>query len=159
MSRIEITGNLAADPEYALGNTTGRPYSRFTVVVNYRTKDPDDGTWSDGGRVGYRVVVFDQLADNVTNSLHKGDRVHVTGDYTVRDYQTSDGTRGARPRHPQRHHRGQPRVRHRHHHPQPEADPRRAAHQLTLPRPIPERPAGRPPRPAGPKPQQGKRRR
>ena len=94
MSRIEITGNLAADPEYALGKDTSRPYSRFTVVVNYRTKDPD-GTWSDGGRVGYRVVVFDQLADNVTNSLHKGDRVTVTGDYTVRDYQTSDGSRGS----------------------------------------------------------------
>ena len=45
--------------------------------------------------MGYRVVVFDQLADNVTNSLHKGDRVHVTGDYTARDYQTADGTRGA----------------------------------------------------------------
>ena len=88
MARIEITGNLAADPEYALGKDTSRPYSRFTVVVNYRTKDPDDGTWSDGGRVGYRVVVFDQLADSVTNSLHKGDRVHVTGDCTVRDYQT-----------------------------------------------------------------------
>jgi hypothetical protein len=40
MSHIEITGNLAADPEYALGQATGRPYSRFTVVVKIRAKDP-----------------------------------------------------------------------------------------------------------------------
>ena len=71
------------------GRTAGSPWSSTTAPRTH------DGTWSDGGRVGYRVVVFDQLADNVTNSLHKGDRVTVTGDYTVRDYQTSDGSRGA----------------------------------------------------------------
>lgn len=76
MTFISFTGNLAADPE--LRHTqTGKAVARFTVIENRRRRTADG--WEDAEPNVFRVEVWNQQAENVAASLHKGDRAHVDG--------------------------------------------------------------------------------
>ena len=86
-TRIPVTleGNLTGDPEHG-GSDNGTEYARFTVAVNDRRLNETTGTWEDAGTVFHRVVVFNQQARNVADSLHKGDSVIVAGDLRFGTY-------------------------------------------------------------------------
>lgn len=86
-TRIPVTleGNLTSDPEHG-GSDNGTEYARFTVAVNDRRLNETTGTWEDAGTVFHRVVVFNQQARNVADSLHKGDSVIVAGDLRFGSY-------------------------------------------------------------------------
>jgi single-strand DNA-binding protein len=86
-TRIPVTleGNLTSDPEHG-GSDNGTEYARFTVAVNDRRLNETTGTWEDAGTVFHRVVVFNQQARNVADSLHKGDSVIVSGDLRFGTY-------------------------------------------------------------------------
>lgn len=89
MSYSIIEGNLAADPETAVAES-GTTWTRFRVITNDRYKDRD-GIWVDGPAMPYQVTAFRRLAENITDSLHKGDRVIVAGTVTTKGYTDSDG--------------------------------------------------------------------
>ena len=90
-NHTSITGNLAADPELRFTNT-GTPVANLRVAVTQRVQDKD-GTWRDGETSFHRVNVWRDQAQNITESLGKGDRVMVTGRLRQRSWETPEGER------------------------------------------------------------------
>ncbi|WP_169582094.1 MULTISPECIES: single-stranded DNA-binding protein [Microbacterium] len=82
---VTIEGNLTGDPESGTGEA-GTDYARFTVAVNDRRLNETTKLWEDAGTVFHRVVVFNQQARHVADSLHKGDSVLVAGDLRFGTY-------------------------------------------------------------------------
>jgi single-strand DNA-binding protein len=76
---VTIEGNLTADPEHDTSGT-GVEYARFSIAVNDRRLNEQTKIWEDAGTVFHRVVVFNDQARNVVDSLRKGDSVLVAGD-------------------------------------------------------------------------------
>ncbi|NNC12844.1 single-stranded DNA-binding protein [Planctomonas sp. JC2975] len=80
---ITIEGNLTANPAY--GETdNGVKYAKFTVAVTDRKLQ--DGEWVDAGVQYHRATVFGRTAENVRDSLGKGDPVLVTGNLEFRHW-------------------------------------------------------------------------
>lgn len=81
-------GNLTRDPELKFG-ASGTAYSTFVIAVD---RPKVAGDWS-GERVTdfYECVAFKQLAENVAESLEKGNRVIVAGDGELETYKDPDG--------------------------------------------------------------------
>lgn len=74
---ITVHGNLTGEPELRYFQN-GSAVAEFTVAQNPRFRQPD-GSWSDGETVFMVVKAWRELAENVAESLSKGDRVTVTG--------------------------------------------------------------------------------
>jgi single-strand DNA-binding protein len=88
-NHTSIVGNLAADPELRFTNT-GTPVANLRVAVTQRVQDKD-GTWRDGETSFHTVNVWRDQAQNLTDSLSKGDRVMVTGRLRQRSWETPEG--------------------------------------------------------------------
>jgi single-strand DNA-binding protein len=87
-THVTITGNLTDDPE--LKHTpNGNLVANFRLAVTARVKDGD--TWRDGETSFFRVNVWRQLAEHVTDSLAKGDRAVVIGRLKSRSWETPEG--------------------------------------------------------------------
>lgn len=86
---VTIEGNLTGDPEHG-ASESGNEYARFTVAVNDRRLNETTGRWEDAGTVYHRVVVFNQQARHVADSLRKGDNVLVAGDLRFGTYADKD---------------------------------------------------------------------
>jgi len=69
MNNFKIIGNLVADPELKFGNS-GKAYARLRVAES-RGEGKDSNF--------YNVTAFESLAENIVDSLHKGDKVIVDG--------------------------------------------------------------------------------
>lgn len=91
-NQLIITGNLTADPELRY-TKSGQAVAGFTVAVTDRLQDKETGAWVDGETAFFRCDVWRDVAENVAVSLHKGDRVTVTGSLRQRSYDTKDGER------------------------------------------------------------------
>jgi single-strand DNA-binding protein len=80
---ISIEGNLVADPDYG-ESQNGTKFAKFTVAVTDRKLE--DGKWVDGDTQYHRTTVFGRTAENVRDSLSKGDAVLVTGNLEFRHW-------------------------------------------------------------------------
>jgi single-strand DNA-binding protein len=87
---ITITGNIAADPERRQAGAGG-PVTTFRVASSQRHFDRSKGEWVETGTNWYRVSAFRSLGENAFESLHKGERVIVTGRLKVREWQNDKG--------------------------------------------------------------------
>lgn len=93
-NNLTITGNLAANPErteFGKEKENGQRgvFTKFRVGNN---------EWVNGKSVAngfFDVVVFNDQANHIFNSLKKGDRVIVTGYLQHQVYDKPDGTKGA----------------------------------------------------------------
>ena len=83
-----IAGNLVEDPEIRYTNT-GTAVTNLRVAVTQRVQQ--DGQWRDGDTSFFKVNVWRGQAENLAESLTKGDRVMVTGRLRQRSWDTSDG--------------------------------------------------------------------
>lgn len=88
-AQTTISGNLAGDPELRF-TATGRPVANFTVAQNRRRRSAG-GEWEDADTLFLRVNVWGDLAENVADSLMKGQRVVVSGRLEPRSFTTRDG--------------------------------------------------------------------
>jgi single-strand DNA-binding protein len=88
-NHTSIVGNLAADPELRFTNN-GTPVANLRVAVTSRIQDRD-GTWRDGETSFHKVNVWRDQAQNLTDSLGRGDRVMVTGRLRQRSWETPEG--------------------------------------------------------------------
>ena len=80
--------NLSRDPE--LRNTNdGKSVVRLSLAVTPRRRE--QGTWVDGTTSFLDATVWGSQAENVALSLHKGDRVIVTGRLETRTYTATKG--------------------------------------------------------------------
>jgi single-strand DNA-binding protein len=88
---VTFEGNLAHDPQVRF-TPSGKQITEITVLVNERRQD-GGGEWIDAEPTRHVVRAFKTLADNVVESLAKGDRVFVHGTVTTEawtDKQTGD---------------------------------------------------------------------
>ncbi len=71
MNSISFVGNLTADPKLIFGNS-GKARATFSVAVN-------EGQGEDEKTHFVNVTAFGSLAENIADSLSKGQRVVVVG--------------------------------------------------------------------------------
>jgi single-strand DNA-binding protein len=78
---VTFEGNLADDPQVRF-TPSGKQITEITVLVNQR-RQTSDGEWVDAEPTRHVVRAFKTLAENVAESLAKGDRVIVHGTVTT----------------------------------------------------------------------------
>jgi single-strand DNA-binding protein len=86
---VTLVGNLTGEPDLRFVNN-GTAVTNFTVASTPRIFK--DGDWKDGDPLFIRCNLWRQPAENVSESLHKGDRVIVTGYLKQRSYE-KDGVK------------------------------------------------------------------
>lgn len=89
MATISITGTLGKDPEGKTSNA-GKPFARFSLAWSESSKD-QQGNWQDGPTQWVQVTCFGRVAQNLVASLHKGDRVNVTGRIKPESWSSQQG--------------------------------------------------------------------
>jgi single-strand DNA-binding protein len=94
MTDITLVGNLTDDPELRF-TPNGAPVVKFSVAVNRRSFDRQANEWKDAGTSYYRCSAWNQLAQNIAETLAKGARVVVLGDHRE-DHWTDDKTQEKR---------------------------------------------------------------
>jgi single-strand DNA-binding protein len=85
-----LTGNLTADPELRF-IPSGAAVANFTVAATSRTFDKTTNQWRDGEALFLRCTLWRQPAENLAESLRRGDRVIVTGRLRQRSFETREG--------------------------------------------------------------------
>ncbi len=88
---VLFEGNLADDPQVRFTGS-GKQITEITVLVNQRRHN-NDGEWFEVEPTRHVVRAFKTLAENIAESLAKGDRVFVQGTVTTEartDKQTGD---------------------------------------------------------------------
>ena len=78
---VTFEGNLADDPQTRF-TPSGKPITQMTVLVNARRQN-SDGEWVDAEPTRHVERAFKTLAENIVESLAKGDRVFVHGTVTT----------------------------------------------------------------------------
>lgn len=89
MTQITIIGNLVAAPELRF-TPQGKAVASFTVAESKRVKGAD-GSWTDGDSTFWRCSLWDAPAENMAESLDKGQRVIVVGEVKQRSFETREG--------------------------------------------------------------------
>lgn len=90
LPHITINGNLIADPELRFTGS-GKAVVSIRVAASERKKDVN-GNWVDGDATFLTVNAWNELAENITTTLTKGDTITVVGKLKQRSYQAKDGT-------------------------------------------------------------------
>jgi single-strand DNA-binding protein len=87
---ITVVGNLTDDPELRF-TPSGAAVANFTVASTPRNFDKQTNEWKDGDSLFLRCAVWRQAAENVAESLQRGNRVVVHGRLKQRSYETKEG--------------------------------------------------------------------
>ncbi|MBF6329788.1 single-stranded DNA-binding protein [Nocardia transvalensis] len=90
--QVTVAGNLTADPEL-VATPNGNYVTKFTVASTPRTYNQQSGQWQDGQTSFVNCQVWRDQAENVAESLHKGDRVVVTGAFNQRSWTDQENKR------------------------------------------------------------------
>jgi single-strand DNA-binding protein len=89
---IQATGRIGRDPELRF-TPSGAAVCNFTIAVTDRRLDRTTNEWKDAGTTWYDVSVWRKTAENVAESLRKGDEVTVVGRHKIRKWE-KDGVEG-----------------------------------------------------------------
>jgi single-strand DNA-binding protein len=84
---VTIVGNLVHDPELKFLND-GKAVVSFTIAVNREINGEKYVSYFDCSAWG-------SLAENISNTLHKGDRTVLFGSLTQRTFERKDGSKGS----------------------------------------------------------------
>ncbi|MCC9196299.1 single-stranded DNA-binding protein [Arthrobacter sp. zg-Y820] len=90
---ITVRGYVATEVRSTTADS-GLAIAGFRMCTTERRYDRETGSWVDGQTNWYSVSLFRQLATNSAFSIHKGDRVIVTGRLKVRQWALDDGRSG-----------------------------------------------------------------
>lgn len=88
-STITIVGGLGRDPEIRY-TATGRAVATLGVAVSRRWMDRKSNEWQEQTS-WFDVVVWGDMAENVSDTLSKGTRVIVTGRLEQRSWENEQG--------------------------------------------------------------------
>ncbi len=86
---ITVTGLVATTPRY-LTTSEGLTILSFRLASSQRRFDRASSRWVDGDTNWYTVSAFRALANNGVESIQKGDRVIVQGQFRLRDWENTD---------------------------------------------------------------------
>lgn len=78
MAHITLTGTLGKEPELQHSQNGSKSFCRFSLAWSEASRDQGNH-WVDGPTVWIQCTAFGRIAENLVRSLHKGDRVNVTG--------------------------------------------------------------------------------
>lgn len=87
---LTIVGNLVADPELRF-TPSGAAVANFTVASTPRQFDKTKQEWVDGEALFLRCQIWREAAENVAETLTRGQRVIATGKLKQRSYETREG--------------------------------------------------------------------
>lgn len=90
-NRADIIGNITKDPEMRT-TTSGQKVLSIGVATNERWKDKTTGEMKEKAEF-HNVVVWGDLADEVSKFAKKGNRVFVTGRVQTRSWETQAGSK------------------------------------------------------------------
>jgi single-strand DNA-binding protein len=90
MSDITLVGNITQEPELRF-TPSGAAVVNFTVASTPRTFDKTKNEWVDGESLFLRCSAWRQAAENIAESVSRGDRVILTGKLKSRTYETAEG--------------------------------------------------------------------
>jgi single-strand DNA-binding protein len=90
LQNVPILGRLAADPTLMFSNA-GMPIAHFTVVTSGRKKDQATGEWSDTDTSFWKCTAFGPLAENICETLVKGQAVLGHGNASQDDWEDKEG--------------------------------------------------------------------
>ncbi len=90
-STITIVGNVTRDPELRFTGS-GLATASFGVAVNRKLPPRADGGTAEAVTF-FNVVAWQSLAENAAESLHKGNRVVVSGRLEQRSWENAEGER------------------------------------------------------------------
>jgi single-strand DNA-binding protein len=88
-SNITIVGTVVQDPKFSI-TKSGNPLCALRVAVNSRKFDKDSATWVDSDTNYFTINCWRYLAENVAQSVQKGDPVIATGKLRVREWKTAE---------------------------------------------------------------------
>jgi single-strand DNA-binding protein len=91
MNSTIISGNLVGDPELR-STGSGQSVANFLVADNRRWRDQGTKEWQETTTY-VDVVAWGTLGEHVAHSLHKGDRVTVTGRLDQHSWESGEGER------------------------------------------------------------------
>ncbi len=86
-SIVTLVGNLTRDPELRF-TTGGRGQAQFGLAVSRRYQVNNE--WQEQTSF-FNIVAWGTLGENAAASLHKGNRIIVTGRLEQRSYETKEG--------------------------------------------------------------------
>lgn len=86
LPEVTVAGTLTADPELRF-TQSGVAVANFTFAANDRRFDQQSGQWVDGDATLLRCTLWRQPAENLVNSVGKGNRVLVTGTLRQRQFE------------------------------------------------------------------------
>lgn len=86
---ITLTGLVATVP-FVVNQSDKIPFTSFRLASNQRYFDRRSSQWVAGDTNWYTVTAFRALAVNAAASVHKGDRVLVTGRLKVRRWESGE---------------------------------------------------------------------
>lgn len=89
-TQITVVGNLTADPELRF-TQSGVAVASFTIASTPRTFDRQSNEWKDGEALFLRSSVWRDQAENVAESLSKGERVIAQGNLKQRSFTDREG--------------------------------------------------------------------
>ena len=88
-NNVTVIGNCTRDPELRF-TPSGMAVATFGVAVNRRWQNKQTNEWEEAVSF-FDVTVWQQLAENVSESVQKGTRVIVSGRLDQRSWETQDG--------------------------------------------------------------------
>ena len=88
-TQISVEGLVATTPRH-LVTQDGLPITSFRLASSERRFDRTENKWIDGETNWYTITSFNQLAINVAGSVSKGDRVMVSGNLRIRDWDNGE---------------------------------------------------------------------
>jgi len=88
-NNITIVGNCTRDPELRF-TASGQAVVAFGVAVNRRWQNRQTNEWEEQVSF-FDVTCWQQMAENVAESITKGTRVIVSGRLDQRSWETQDG--------------------------------------------------------------------
>ena len=88
-NNVTLVGNCTRDPELRF-TPTGMAVATFGLAVNRRWQNKQSNEWEEAVSF-FDVTCWQQLAENVAESVQKGGRVVVTGRLDQRSWETQDG--------------------------------------------------------------------
>ncbi|KQV24660.1 MULTISPECIES: single-stranded DNA-binding protein [unclassified Microcella] len=86
---ITLTGLVATTPRHIV-TSEGLAITSFRLASNQRRFDRAQNAWVDGDTNWYTITSFRQLGAHVASSVHKGERVIVSGRVRIRDWTSGE---------------------------------------------------------------------
>ncbi|ATN94026.1 ssDNA binding protein [Mycobacterium phage Kumao] len=90
LPQVTVVGTLTADPELRF-TQSGKAVISFNIASNSRRFNKQTGEYEDGDTTFLRGQIWNEYAENIAESLSRGDRVIATGVLKQRSYETREG--------------------------------------------------------------------